>query len=304
MTIETNVMIEAAMTRDELASNESVIERGKQTFVEVGLALMAIRDGRGYRFEYGTFEDYCQRRWQFSRIQAHRLIDAAGITRNLLPIGNRLPATESQARPLAALEPEQQREAWQRAVETAPEGKVTAAHVQSVVDAIAPKPHVAHNSGENEWYTPMAYTEAAQLVMGGIDLDPASTAIANKTVGAKRFYSKQDDGLSKDWRGRVWMNPPYAGELIGLFAEKLAASVETEEVTQAIVLVNNATETAWFARLIGVASAVVFTKGRVKFLDPEGNPGAPLQGQAVIYCGDQAETFLAHFDKFGWGARL
>jgi len=44
-----------------------------------------------------------------------------------------LPATKSQACPLASLEPEKQREVWQRAVETAPNGKVTAAHVQNTV---------------------------------------------------------------------------------------------------------------------------------------------------------------------------
>lgn len=166
------------------------------------------------------------------------------------------------------------------------------------------KPHVAYNNGENEWYTPLEYIDAAKHVMGAIDLDPASTEIANKTVGAKRYFTKRDDGLSKDWRGRVWMNPPYAGELISLFAEKLAASVETREVTQSIVLVNNATETAWFGRLVEVASAVVFTKSRVKFLDPDGNPGAPLQGQAIIYAGLKVATFLDEFAMFGWGAKL
>lgn len=65
-----------------------------------------------------TFEDYCRGRWGMSRIHAHRLMTSAEIANNLLPIGN-IPQTESQARPLARLEPEQQIIAWETAVSTA-----------------------------------------------------------------------------------------------------------------------------------------------------------------------------------------
>lgn len=166
-------------------------------------------------------------------------------------------------------------------------------------------PHVAHNSGENEWYTPTEYIEAARRVLRVIDLDPASSAQANKTVKAKTFYTKQDDGLSKKWAGSVWMNPPYAAELIGRFCDKYAQGVKAGEIDEGIVLVNNATETKWFRALVGVSVAVVFTSGRIKFIDQNGNAtGAPLQGQAIIYAGPNSRKFLDEFSVFGWGAIL
>lgn len=44
--------------------------------------------------------------------------------------------------------------------------------------------------------------------MGGIDLDPGSCAVANETVRAAHYYSKELDGLAHPWPGRVWCNPP------------------------------------------------------------------------------------------------
>lgn len=295
---------------NRLIECEAVIERGLKTFTDVGNALLEIRDSKLYRAEFGTFEDYCRERWAMSRPRAYQLIEAAETVSGLSTIVDILPKTESQARPLAKLEPEQQREVWQQVIDTAPMGIITAAHVQKTVDDfIAPQqaaaPHVTFNSGNNEWYTPPEYIDAARAVMGDIDLDPASSVIANKTVGADVFYTEADNGLSRSWSGRVWMNPPYASELIGKFCEKLVAHYTEGRVSQAVVLVNNATETAWFNQLIFVADAVIFTRGRVKFLDMDGNrAGAPLQGQAIIYMGENTDDFLSEFSAFGWGAKI
>ena len=166
------------------------------------------------------------------------------------------------------------------------------------------KPHIAFNSGNNEWYTPKEYIDAARSVMGGIDLDPASNEIANRIVQANTYYSVENDGLSQPWAGRIWMNPPYAGELIPRFCEKLLTHTLNGEIKQAIILVNNATETTWFNTLIDIASAIVFPRSRVKFYTPDGKTGAPLQGQAVIYVGDDTSRFLSIFNGFGWGTRL
>ena len=289
----------------ELASLEGIIESGLKTFVEVGTALLTIRDSRFYRASHGTFEDYCRERWGMTRMRASQLIAAVGVMEN---VNNclQIPATESQTRPLASLPPQQQREAWTEATQKA-EAESRPVTARDVTDAVYKlKPHVANNSGENEWYTPPEYIEAARIVLGGrIDLDPASSDIANRhIVKAETFYTKENSGLNKHWSGNVWMNPPYAADLIRQFTSKFAFHVIEGNIKTGIVLVNNATETAWFRELIDCASAVVFTSGRVRFLDPQGNPGAPLQGQALIYFGEKPLAFIFEFKKFGWGAVL
>ena len=140
--------------------------------------------------------------------------------------------------------------------------------------------------------------------MGYIDLDPASSEAANEVVGATAYYTAEDDGLSLPWVGKVWMNPPYAKALVEQFADKMAYHVGNGDVTEAIVLVNNATETAWFRTMISVASAVVFPASRIRFWQPNSDPGAPLQGQAFIYMGHSPDVFLKEFTVFGWGATL
>lgn len=166
------------------------------------------------------------------------------------------------------------------------------------------KPHIAHASGENEWYTPSQYIEAARTVMGSINVDPASTAAANEIVKADRFYSLDDNGLVADWYGNVWMNPPYAQPAVSMFSAKLVEQWECGNVQSAIVLINNATETVWFQSLVRCACAVCFPLARVRFWQPGGATGAPLQGQAVLYLGKDAQIFIQHFGVFGWCAMV
>ena len=201
---------------------------------------------------------------------------------------------------------------WQQAAQI-PE-KAFEQHIAQVKDAglelttsgllKSAKVHVAQNTGESEWYTPIEYIACAKAVMGRIDLDPASSEIANKVVGASKIYTAKDDGLSKFWAGKVWMNPPYSAELVRQFISKFVEHVSSGDITEGIVLVNNATETQWFADLVSVSSAVLFPTGRVKFLDPKGNPGAPLQGQALTYSGKNVSAFVKQYEGFGWIAKL
>lgn len=173
---------------------------------------------------------------------------------------------------------------------------------RAVVKEVQNRPHVSYNTGNNEWYTPSEYIELARTVMTSIDLDPASSEKAQEIVKAGTYYTAQTDGLNHSWFGNVWLNPPYSSELITKFADKLIN--ELIRIKQAVILVNNATETEWFSKIVKRSQAVCFPLGRVKFYRPDGTTGAPLQGQAVIYYGNQAKRFVDVFSAKGWCALI
>ncbi len=103
-----------ALTTDEkesLTVLEKTIKENLQAFYQVGAALMKIRDSKLYRESHGTFEEYCREKWGFTRMKASQFIAASEVMEN---VNNCLqkPATESQARPLSKLPPEEQKDAW------------------------------------------------------------------------------------------------------------------------------------------------------------------------------------------------
>jgi hypothetical protein len=131
--------MEIAITKNkaELERLEGIIRRNQQSFYEIGMALREIRDKELYRdvLGYETYEAYVKARWDFNRAHAYRLIDSASVVDSVSPMGDKKPENERQVRPLTKLrnDPEKQKEAWQLAIATAPDGKVTAAHVASIV---------------------------------------------------------------------------------------------------------------------------------------------------------------------------
>lgn len=150
-----------------------------------------------------------------------------------------------------------------------------------------------------EWYTPGEYIESARSVLGTIDLDPASSDIANRTVKAKRFFGTDDDGLSQAWEGTVWLNPPYTGVLGPLFVEKLLGEYTDKRVTAAVVLVSaHATDTNWFQPLWDFT--LCFTDHRLKFLKPSGAAGTgTTHGSVFAYLGKAPKRFADEFSQYG-----
>ena len=154
-------------------------------------------------------------------------------------------------------------------------------------------------TGEAEWYTPAVYVEKCRRVLGGIDLDPASSAGAQRTVKAKAFYTKEADGLQQTWKGTVFLNPPYGSKLIAAFAAKLLEELAAGNVTGAVMLTNGYTETSWFHNLGKPAAALCFTSGRIKFISPEEEKASPTNGQCFFYFGRKPAKFIAEFADVG-----
>ena len=151
----------------------------------------------------------------------------------------------------------------------------------------------------DEWFTPSEYIELAREVMGGIDLDPASCEFAQRVVKADRFYTRDDDGLSQEWVGRIWLNPPYSRRLIGKFVDKLVAEWWARNVTEAVVLTHNRTDTKWFSKLASVSVCRCDTDGRIRFETADGVGNSPPNGSTFFYFGKDPSRFFQIFRDIG-----
>jgi phage N-6-adenine-methyltransferase len=157
----------------------------------------------------------------------------------------------------------------------------------------------------DSWYTPSRYIESARKAMGSIDLDPFSSEEANKKVKAKRFLTANDDAIECKWPltasgGNVWMNPPYSAKLVKPAVHRLSCEIEAGRVRNAIVLVNNATDTQWFQFMLRRCQAVCFTAGRIAFENNDGkNISGNTRGQAFLYFGNDAASFGREFAQYG-----
>ena len=164
----------------------------------------------------------------------------------------------------------------------------------------------------DEWYTPARYIEAAREVMSGIDLDPASCEFANQTVKATRYYSQGENGLAKEWYGRVWLNPPFARRQTpgqktnqGFWISKLLEEYQNGHVTEAILLTTCRPDTSWFPPLWQYP--ICFCDHKVGFYTPEA--GQILQevshahGTLFVYLGPNEHCFIEIFSAFGYIAK-
>jgi phage N-6-adenine-methyltransferase len=321
----------------KLITLEKLIDKNiKAAWYQNGLILMKIRDERLYEKKYTTFENYLETRWEFGqKRRGYQIINAADLTQKIAfyqaeiltdkdeksaQIVHFLPSLESHLRPLIdSLKTDSERIAvWKNVVydSQGDEVKITAAYVQNKVDEFIASGEVIEdiefetkgftsatlatlNTGDEESYTPEKYLESARLVMGSIDLDPASNPMAQKNVNADIYYTQADDGLTKQWKGKVWMNPPYTARIINIFLEKLVSHFENNEVTEAIVLTNNNTDTSWFHKSAQQASAICFTAGRINFLKRDGSTSSPTNGQSFFYFGNNPEVFNKEFSQYG-----
>lgn len=318
-----------------LEALEQRIAAGLDTFQLVGSSLLVIRDDRLYRATHATFEAYLEERWGISRRRGYQLIEAARVVQNVnhgtqadsgdlsgvctivhtsdsghdalsTIVDIDPPANEAQARPLTRLPADEQAQAWREAVSTAPDGRVTAAHVAEVVarrvdevphhepsqpaaSAAAggdepgtvdpqPAPTPAHptrrTADRQDWATPRALFDLLDEEFG-FTLDACATP---ENALCQRYYTEEVDGLQQSWASEVvFCNPPYGDK----HAWVLKGYVEASESDATVVLLIPATtDTAlwWDYCRHG---EVRFLRGRLRFDD--GVTAAPFPSALVIF---------------------
>lgn len=160
--------------------------------------------------------------------------------------------------------------------------------------AVVSQANVHFSSETEEWYTPPEIIDAVLAVLGEIDLDPCSNT-GHPNVPAREHVTKDEDGLAREWHGRIYMNPPYGREVV-LWVMKILQEIEAKRTTGAIVLVAARTDTRWFKLLGDACQAWCAVEGRLNFSGSR-NP-APFPS-AVFYFGENVRDFYLSFEPIG-----
>jgi len=124
----------------------------------------------------------------------------------------------------------------------------------------------------DEWYTP----EKIPAALGPFDIDPCAGPMKH---AARNIRHPEECGLSVEWSGRVWLNPPYSN--VHDWLAKLIAH------NDGIALVNARPETQWFQKSVERATAVLWLRGRVDFARPDGKKAHPPVGSVLVAFGQR-----------------
>jgi hypothetical protein len=152
--------------------------------------------------------------------------------------------------------------------------------------------HESQSAQSVEWYTPPWIFEALGLTF---DLDPCSPPGGLPWVPVGRIYSLPQDGLTAPWAGSVWCNPPY-GKETGAWLKRM------HEHRSGVALVFARTDCAWFHDYVKHADAILFLRGRVKFVDGNektGRSGAGAGSMLVGWGDDACHGVRSLFRKHG-----
>lgn len=152
---------------------------------------------------------------------------------------------------------------------------------------------VMGSSDSPEWYTPREIIERVLACFGEVDVDPCSNSHDEPAVPARILYTRDDDGLSHGWEGKVYLNPPY-GDEIKAWVQRLVQEYESGAVTEAIALLPARIDTIWFQPLYAYPMCNV--RGRLQF---ENSPYHCPFPCVVVYLGRTPGKFISTFKELG-----
>jgi site-specific DNA-methyltransferase (adenine-specific) len=130
------------------------------------------------------------------------------------------------------------------------------------------------------WETPPALFDKVEAAVGPFDLDPCSPDKPG-SVRTKIRFTAADDGLSREWRGRVFVNPPYGRELRQWVAK---AALSAEQGALVVALIPARTDTHWWHDFIAWKATIFFLRGRLAFGD--GTQSAPFPSAITVWGAD------------------
>lgn len=171
--------------------------------------------------------------------------------------------------------------------------------------------NIQHQSRTDRWFTPPNVLDLARVVLGPIELDPASETAANASVRADRFFTEADDGLIIDWGycdGPVWLNPPGGKRdnrsLVRLFWEKLVANRRNFSHALFMAFSAEALQTTQGRGCPAIGEfPVCIPSKRLRFVSADGVPGrSPSHSNAVVYVPgriDRTDRFIEVFQTLG-----
>lgn len=183
---------------------------------------------------------------------------------------------------------------------------------------------VNQDSGDCEHYTPEELMLLTHRVLGHIDLDPASNELANEVVRAKSYFTKHDNGLSKPWFGKVWMNHPFhkgenackanckkktcinRGHCITEnipsnydWTSYLANEYEEGRVDEAICITFSSMSEVWMTEPL-LPRLQCFPRGRIHYRKPDGTINKQAtKGSVLTYFGKNGDKFKQVFSEIG-----
>jgi hypothetical protein len=157
----------------------------------------------------------------------------------------------------------------------------------------AKKEGFTHDSVANlsvDWYTPPDIFNSLGLEF---DLDPCAPTGGVPWIPVKNHYDIYSDGLISEWFGRVFLNPPY-GKVTGAWLKKM------HHYRNGIALIFARTDNAWYHDYVAKADAILFLKGRIKFVDGlgvSGGNGAGCGSMLIAWGDDNVAALERMKDK-------